>query len=99
MAADVFDELRRVIDDVERADVDALAVANEVRVLHHLVTRMQAQLARRVDVVDRSGEWAHDGARSCAAWVRRACRGSGREGRAAGGGGEEGGGVAAGGGG
>src|SRR3954451_5630035 len=81
MGGDLFDQLRGVIDALERADVDALAVANEVRVLHHLVTRMQAQLARRVDVLDRSGEWALDGARSCAAWVRRACRVSEREAR------------------
>ena len=58
----MFDELRRVIDELEGADVDSLSVANEVRVLHHLKARLDAQIARRVDVLDRSGEWAHDGA-------------------------------------
>jgi hypothetical protein len=81
VGSDLFDRLRDVIDALERAEVDGLSVANEVRVLQHLRARLDAQLARRVDVLDRSGEWAADGARSTAAWVRRACRVSEREAR------------------
>jgi hypothetical protein len=82
VASDLFDRLRGVVDALERADVDGFSVANEVRVLHHLRARLDAQIARRVDVLDRSGEWVADGARSCAAWVRRACRVSERDARA-----------------
>jgi hypothetical protein len=76
-----FGQLCGGIDGLERAEVDSLSVANEVRVLFHLRARLEAQLARRVDVLDRSGEWAADGAKSTAAWVRRACRVSEREAR------------------
>jgi hypothetical protein len=75
-------QFSKLIDELERDELDGTSLAEELRVLHHLKARFDAQVARRVDAFDRAVEWRSDQSGSAAAWLRTHCRLSEPEARA-----------------
>ena len=61
--------LRSVIDELASEDIVGLPQRDAVAQLWRELTRLDAQLARRVGELDRSMEWSVDGSRSAASWL------------------------------
>lgn len=62
------------IDELAADDLDTVgprAVAGELPDLWRQLQRLEAELERRLAVVDRAGVWAEDGSISIRAWLRR----------------------------
>ncbi|HEX4490900.1 MAG TPA: hypothetical protein VH914_06810 [Acidimicrobiia bacterium] len=66
MATVVLERLRAAIDELAGEAIEAAPQSESVIALAREMARLDAQLARRLSEVDRSGEWSLDGARSAA---------------------------------
>jgi hypothetical protein len=62
------EQLRAAIDALAAAEIVGVSQRDEVVALWRELTRLEAQLARRVAELDTSVEWSVDGSRSTAGW-------------------------------
>jgi hypothetical protein len=67
-------QLEIAVGALESEEIDGLALADDLRALHRLQARFEAQVSRRVSVFDATHQWAADGSRSAAGWLVRHCR-------------------------
>lgn len=65
----VLQELTEVIGRLVDSDTSTLADAESIVTLHRQLARLDAVVTTATAAFDSSGDWAADGAQSCAAWV------------------------------
>src|SRR5689334_17062718 len=68
MAVGHVEQLRAAVDALADADIVGVPRREELVGLWRELTRLEAQIARRVAEFDTSVEWSVDGSRSCAGW-------------------------------
>ncbi|MCU1429029.1 MAG: hypothetical protein JWL83_3029, partial [Actinomycetia bacterium] len=66
--------LADAIDALAAEEVAGRSQAESLVALHRLQARLDAEVTRRLGALDRSDEWARDGARSSAGWLVGHCR-------------------------
>ena len=63
------EQLRAAVDALAAADVVGVSQRDEIVAIWRDLTRLEAQLTRRVAELDTSVEWAVGGSRSAAGWL------------------------------
>src|SRR3954451_3469090 len=69
MGTGAVEQLRVVINGLARDDIVGVSQRDELAGLFRELTRLEAQVARRLAELDTSVEWSVDGSRSTAGWL------------------------------
>jgi hypothetical protein len=78
MVSGAISQLSDVVNALADEELPAL-LADDLKQLHVLRSRLEAQTSRRVRAFDRSKEWTLAGARTAGAWLQHECRMSSRD--------------------
>jgi hypothetical protein len=78
MSSGAVSQLSRAVVALDDEELPFL-LADDLKQLHVLRSRLDAQISRRVRAFDRSKEWSLHGARTAGAWLQHACRATSRD--------------------
>src|ERR1700722_7488631 len=69
MEASGVEQLRAAVDALAAVDIVGIGERDDLTALWCELTRLEAQVARRIAELDTSVEWSVDGSRSAAGWL------------------------------